>query len=45
MKKLILLIVVLVFTMPAFAAVLVGKVDVQKVLVSVKQGAAVRKKE
>jgi outer membrane protein len=42
MKSLLLITLVLGFSTSAFAKVAVGKVDVQKVLVSVNQGVAVR---
>ncbi len=42
MKLLLLSLLVLVLSTSAFAKVSVGKVDVQKVLVTVKQGSAVR---
>ncbi|MGZ3856429.1 MAG: OmpH family outer membrane protein, partial [Bacteriovorax sp.] len=42
MKSLIAIVASLLITSSAFAKVLVGKVDVQKVLVTVNQGQAVR---
>lgn len=45
MSKIILILVCIVFILPATGlTVLVGKVDIQKILVTTKEGAAVRKR-